>query len=194
MHRSEHQPGRQCRGLVVGPPRPVHRIAQFGNQALQRGGRELEPRGRGLVQGTLDDRDTGHAPRACRALERRSEELAFERVRPNVIVADRRRIDGAAYDQRDATHPLSATVFTKESGEGAAGDPLDDAPEAPLDLWRVGGPGAHHGVVRLTRRRNGWIGEGHRPAVDHAGGAGRAGDEHDGRPAGLDAAAENCSL
>ena len=194
MHRSEHQPSRQCRRFFVGPPWSVHRTAQFRDDAPQRPSGTLEARGRGRVQGTLDQRGTWETARAGRPLKRGAKQPPFKGVRPNVIVADGCWIDRAAHDEGDATHPARATVFPEQCGEGSAGDPFDDAPQAALDARCVGRPGAHDGVIGLAGRRNRRVGKRDRPPVNHAGRTGRARDEHDRRPAGLDAAAEDGSL
>ena len=97
----------------------------------------------------------------------------------------------AVEHEGDATYPSRATVFPKECCKGSAGDPFDDALQAPFDVRRIGRPGTHDGVVRLTGRGNGRVGKRDGPPVHHAGGASRALQEHDGGPTGLDAAAED---
>src|SRR4029077_13321218 len=100
----------------------------------------------------LDDGCARQTAPAHGALERGAEQLALERMRPDVIVADGGGIDGAPDDEGDAAQVLRTAVFPEKRGEGTAGDSFDDAPQPSLDLGRLGRPGAPHGV--------GWLGGG----------------------------------
>src|SRR5438309_194631 len=151
MRPRERHPGCQRRRLLVRAPRTGHRPPQLRYDALELGGRPLEPGRRRFIQTALDVRRAGDANAPRRALERRAKQLPLERVRPDVIVADGGRIDDAPHHEREAAYrPALAPIPREQLREGAPRDALDDAAQASLKRRPLAPTGAHHGVIWLA--------------------------------------------